>query len=440
MNAPLTLTYSNVSRARTLTSDASIVTLHEELGVIAFQRSGGYTKPNDVIRLPEDPHVLVEAKRVAEAYYSSQLKYVIVIGIGGSNLGTRAVYEGLRGTLDHLTARAPKIIFLDTVSTTLISDIEEILHNEVSVKEEILINLISKSGTTTESIVNFEMLMGMLAKRISGIDERVVCTTDHGSPLWKLAEKKQYGLLTIPTLVGGRFSLFSPVGIFPLLIVGIDVVGLQNGAKDMLARSFSANTDHHIARHAAEMLFGEMQRGISILNIFHFNPELESLGKWERQLIAESLGKEVDSSGALVHAGLTPIVSVGSTDLHSMAQLYFAGPRDKFTMLIRAEHISSKRVPADLRLVGLVSGIVEKSPNDIMSAIHHGVAAAYQKHQLPLLEVSLPAISPFVLGAYLQWRMLTVIYLARLMHVNPYDQPNVEDYKEGTRKTLLSNA
>lgn len=248
----------------------------------------------------------------------------------------------------------------------------------------------------------------------------------------------EYGLLAVPKLVGGRFSVFSPVGLFPLLLVGIDVVGLQNGAKEILARCFSSNPDNHIARHAAEILFGEIQKGISILNLFHFQPEFESLGKWERQLIAESLGKAHDLSGTLIHTGITPIVSIGSADLHSMAQLYFGGPRDKFTMLIKAEHISSKRVPDKLQLKGLVSGISQKSPNDIANAIYDGVVSAYQTHQLPLLEVSLPAISPFVLGAYMEWRMLTTIYLGTLLHVNPYDQPNVEDYKSGTRRTLES--
>ncbi len=439
MNPPLLLTYSNVSRARVLSSDTPLVTLHEELRQISLERSGGYTKPNDVIRLPFDPHMLVEAKRVAEAYYTSQLKYVVVVGIGGSNLGTKAIYEALRGTLDHLTPRVPKMIFLDTVSATFMHDLEEIVRDDVHVKEEILINLISKSGTTTESIVNFELVMSALASHIPDIDERVVCTTDTDSPLWKIAEQRKYGLLPIPKLVGGRYSIFSPVGLFPLIIVGIDVVGLQNGAKDMLLRSFSTNPDHHLPRHAAEILFGEMQKGASMLNIFLFNPELESLGKWERQLVAESLGKELDLSGKSVRVGITPIVSVGSTDLHSMAQLYFGGPKDKFTVLIKADQISSRRIAQNARLLPIAGGVVRKSQNDVMNAIYGGVVSAYKKHQLPLLEVTLPAISPFVLGAYMEWRMLTTIYLARLMHVNPYDQPNVEDYKAETRRLLTTH-
>jgi glucose-6-phosphate isomerase len=438
MNSPLSLVYSNVSRARTAPSDTSILTLHDELRGIAMERSGGYSKPNDVIRLPLDPHMLVEVKRAAEAFYTSQLKYVLVIGIGGSNLGARAVYEALRGSLDHLTSRVPKMLFLDTISATLIHDMEEIFRNDIVTKEEIVINLISKSGTTTESVMNFELIVSALSKHVSGIEERIICTTDQDSPMWKIAEKKSYGLLAIPKLVGGRFSVFSPVGLFPLLIAGIDVVGFQNGGRDMLARSFSLNPDNDLPRHAAEMLFGEIQKGISMLNIFHFHPELESLGKWERQLIAESLGKEHDLSGKIIHSGITPIVSIGSTDLHSMAQLYFGGPRDKFTTLIKSDHVSSRRVGNEPRLAALSESVVGRGPNDVMNAIYGGVVSAYKKHQLPLLEVTLPAVSPFTIGAYMEWRMLTTIYLARLMYVNPFDQPNVEDYKKETRR-LLTN-
>ncbi len=410
--------------------------LLRELRRVSALRSGEYVTHDEVIRLPLDPSILSESKHMAERYYSSQLKFIILIGIGGSNLGTRAVYDALRGQLDLLSQTTPKIIFLDTTSVTLIRDIEDVLGGQVLYKEQLLINLVSKSGATTESIVNFELLMAYLLKHVEGIEERVVCTTDLGSRLWKMAEKKKYGLLPIPKMVGGRFSVFSSVGIFPLLLCGIDVVSLREGAKDMLLQCLSSDSQMHHARRSAEILFAEMTRGISIFNIFHFAPELESLGKWERQLIAESLGKEKDIMGKVVHTGITPIVSIGSTDLHSMAQLYFGGPRDKFTMLVGVQSVSVSRVAEKPLLYGLVSGIEGKTASDVMSAIFQGVVLAYKRHRLPFAEVSLPPPSPHVLGAYLQWRMLTVIHLATLMHVNPYDQPSVEDYKEGTRAVL----
>ena len=105
-------------------------------------------------------------------------------------------------------------------------------------------------------------------------------------------------------------------------------------------------------------------------------------------------------------------------------------------MLISATESHSKKVGNDAKLEGLASGVIGKSQNEVMSAIIAGVSSAYKKHQLPLCEVTLPSISPFALGAYMQWRMLTTIYLARLMHINPFDQPNVEDYKQETPRLL----
>ncbi len=428
--------YHNASPLPTTHAGSATETLLTEFRRIASLHSGAYASHNEVVRLPLDPSMLADIKKVAEHFYTSQLKFIIVVGIGGSNLGTKAVYDALRGKFDLLSDMVPKILFLDTTSARLVHDLEEVLGADVHHKEEILINLVSKSGTTTESVANFELLMQHLMQRVDGIEERVVCTTDAFSALWKLAELKKYGLLEIPKVVGGRYSVFSPVGLFPLLLAGIDVVSLREGARDMLVQCVSQDSNEHHARRFAEMLYAEMQRGVSILNIFHFAPELESLGKWERQLIAESLGKEKDLSGKVVHAGITPIVSIGSTDLHSMAQLYFGGPRDKFTMLVGVGSASSRRVPERGLISGLVSGISGKSPGDIMAAIFDGVISGYEKNKLPFAEVRLPAVSPYLLGAYLEWRMLAVIHLAALMHVDPFDQPNVEDYKEGTRRIL----
>jgi len=427
--------YKNTSRTR-LHHEASLLKLHDEMKVIAQSRSGAYDTPLHSIRLPHDPHILIDAKQCAERYYSSRLKYIVVVGIGGSNLGTQAVYDALRGKLDFVTRNQPKIIFLDTVSTNYLHDLLDLLTHEVKSREEILINVISKSGSTTESIANFEFLMASLMKNISGVEERVVVTTNYGSPLWISAQERGYGQLAIPESVGGRYSVFTHVGIFPLLLAGIDVVELLKGAQYMLEKNFGSNTDEHFARHNAEVIYGEMKRGVSILNIFHFNPELESLGKWERQLTAESLGKESDRSGREIHAGITPIVSIGSTDLHSMAQLYFGGPKDKFTMLIKSPEPSTRHIPNAMLLADAHSGIKGSSPHSIMNAIYGGVVGAYQKLELPFAEVCLPSISAFSLGMYLEWRMLSVIYLAELMHVNPFDQPAVEHYKDKTRALL----
>ena len=407
----------------------------EEIAQLASQRTGEYTSSLHSLRLPRDASMLAEVQHLAKRANTSQLKYAIIIGIGGSNLGAKAIYDALRGTFDLLEHKRPKLLFLDTISGEALASITEIIERDVQYQEEIAINLISKSGATTESVVNFELLYEVLEARFPDIHERIVVTTDHGSPLWNVSEQKKFGLLPIPKAVGGRYSVFSPVGLFPLMLAGIDVRELCEGAADALDNAASLDTGNNAVRNA-ETLYSAMDRGHSILNIFHFNPALESLGKWERQLIAESLGKERDNKGKVVHTGITPIVSIGSTDLHSMAQLYIGGPRDKYTMFVHAKESYPRRVPKQPETGKLVAGIGGKSPSDIMDAILKGVMGAYEKHELPYCDVHLASITPYTLGAYMEWRMATTIYLAKLMHVDPFDQPNVEDYKKVTRSIL----
>ena len=406
-----------------------------ELAEMMRAGTSGRSAHEESLLLPTDPGVLLAAQIMKERYASTALKYVVVVGIGGSNLGTKAVYDALYGNEDLGRTRMPKLLFLDTVSTPLVTALEEILLSATTSKE-ILVNLISKSGTTAESIANFEVVYEALKKRFADIDSRIVCTTDVDSALWTLGKERSFGLLPIPLHVGGRYAVFSLVGIFPLLLAGVPVEEFRKGGTEMLHASTSLEQENNPATRAAEELFTAMHEGCTMLNIFHFNPELESLGKWERQLIAESLGKEKDLDGNIVYAGITPIVSIGSTDLHSMAQLYFGGPRDKFTMLIRATEHTEARVPTDGVLTSLVGGISGKSQAAIMEAIVAGVAGAYQKNALPFISVRLPSVSAYTLGLYMEWRMATVMYTAKLMQLNPFDQPNVEDYKSGTRKIL----
>ena len=402
---------------------------------VIAKKSGPYEKGEDALRLPQDPSVLADVTHMVQRYWNTQLRYVIVVGVGGSNLGAKAVYDALRGTLDGLLDGFPKLIFLDTVSPKLLGDLVRLLEVDVSYKEEIVVNLISKSGSTTESVANFEMLHAYLLKRFPTINDRIVVTTEKDSPLWNIAEKHKFGVL-LHQHVGGRFSVFSSVGLLPLGLVGIDISSFTEGGKETLRQCLLGNDQ---AMRFATALYRATKHEVTTVNFFFFNPELESLGKWSRQLYGESLGKEHDKSGNLVHEGITPIVSIGSTDLHSMAQLYLGGPRDKFTLLMHVKEATHMRVPASLIFKNVISGINGKQPVELMDAIYQGVRSAYGKHKLPFAEVGFHAINPYTLGMFLSWQMLSVVYLAELLHVNAFDQPNVEDYKKVTKQILESS-
>ena len=411
-----------------------------ELKDILEQNSEGYPYHDHLIKLARDRKIFAEAETVASKYKTKDLKYVIVVGIGGSNLGTKAIYDALRGQLDLLGAVSPKMLFADTISAPLLSDMITLLEQNVQSPSEIVINLVSKSGGTTESVANFELLYHALVQRFPNIGTRIIVTTDAGSNLWNEAQRLGFGSLPIPKEVGGRYSIFSSVGILPLLLANIDVESLLGGASEILSFCVDENIEKNPALKASGVMHEAHRSGAVIHNIFLFNPELESLGKWERQLIGESIGKERDIDGNVIRAGITPIVSIGSTDLHSMAQLYFGGPKDKFTMLVHAPMNELLRLPEEGVFHGLVEGLPGKTPNDIMQAIIGGVRAAYKKNDLPFMDVEFAEISPRSLGAYLMWRMITIMYLAKFLHVNAFDQPNVEDYKTTTKELLLGRA
>ena len=412
----------------------SLESYTEKLRAVLMERN--YDAEEASIVLPGDASVLDHVRSVVARKKSDTLKYIVVIGIGGSNLGTYAVYQALYGAEDaFVMSRSPKVLFADTVSVTLLRSLQTILKQAESV-EEIVINIISKSGTTTETVTNFEVLHAGLSKRFPRIDERIVITTDEGSKLWNLAIEKRLEILLLPKKVGGRYSVFSAVGLFPLMLADIDVEALLAGARAIEERCFTNEPEDNIAATSAVLQAVQAENGLAINNSFFFNPELEMLGKWYRQLMGESLGKDLNRSGVIGHHGITPIVSIGSTDLHSMVQLYFGGPRDKFTYFISAPQGAEAWVSEEGYFPGLVAGIAGRPVAAIMQSILEAVKTTYRNHGLPYAEVLLPTISEYVLGQYLQFRMLEMMYLAELLDVNAFDQPNVEDYKAEMRKLL----
>ena len=388
------------------------------------------------INLPSDERLLNNVLAVKRRLVGKGLRYVIVIGIGGSNLGTKAIYDARFGFFDRLQPmRFPKLIFLDTCDPEFLSQIQNFLKTETKKLAEVLINLISKSGSTTESVYNAEVVLNILRRRFPKSRERIVVTTDEGSKLWQLAQQKNFTTLAIPEKVGGRYSVLSTVGLFPLAAVGLNIKALREGALAMRERCLRDGLKNP-ALVSASVLSLRHQQGSVIHDTFVFHPELESLGKWYRQLMGESIGKEKDASGAVVNAGIFPSVSVGSTDLHSVGQLYLGGPKNVITTFISARRSAPVRIAKRLDLTGLVDGIAGRSAGEVMDAIREGVKIAYAKRGLPFLEVVLDDLSERSLGEFLQFKMIEMMLLAKFMHVNAFDQPNVESYKTETRKIL----
>jgi len=381
--------------------------------------------------LPRDKKTQTEVAKLVSHFNIKRLKKVVVIGIGGSNLGAQAVYEAMK---PHTTKPLADLLFLDTVSPAKLKEVENQLRSCTSSEQFVLV-AISKSGSTTETMVNLEVLLHGLQKKFKDVHKRLVVISDLGSKFWNAAKDKKIHTLAIPASVGGRFSVFSAVGLFPLALVGIDVYALVRGAKQSLEENLGSGPNQ-TALVSAALLYRHAQEKRIIHNSFFFAPELESLGKWYRQLMGESLGKEKDASGKKVNTGITPIVSIGSTDLHSMAQLYMGGPDDKFTSFVTIDKVPDVSVPPKLMFTGMVDHIERKGVHEVMEAIAQGVKAAYTKTKRPFMTFAFETSSERELGYYMQTRMLEIMYVAHLLKINAFDQPNVEGYKVETKRRL----
>lgn len=402
-----------------------------------------YEVPEASVNLPTDADMVERVVQMANAKRAERLRYIFVIGIGGSNLGTKAIYDALDGSFDKISpARKPKMVFVDTNDPEGLQRTISFIDSEIKSLDELAVCAISKSGGTTETIANTEWVMQALQKRFERPESRLVVITGEDSAFASRATELGIDQLHIPKLVGGRYSVFSPVGLYPLALAGYDIESLMEGARSAKVDALNDSIDHNPSLASASILLLNRRAGRSVNDNFVFHPELESLGKWYRQLMGESIGKENDIDGNQVFEGLIPTVSVGSIDLHSVGQLYLGGPKEKITTFI-----STRRNQQGPKLAGegerlfpeLVPMINGKSANDIMKAIYGGVIVAYRKNDRAFMEVVLDEVSEYSLGYFMQFKMIEMMFLGKLLNVNPFDQPNVESYKVETKNILENN-
>jgi glucose-6-phosphate isomerase len=405
--------------------------------VIAAQKEN-YNTQYASINLPADSAMRQTIKQVIAQHQQRKPVALVVIGIGGSCLGTMAVHEFLYGRHYNENNPAICVYYVDTVDVDALYEVVQTIDQFLTQGHEVVINAISKSGTTTETVVNFEFFFDLLKRhRPNNYQESIVITTDEGSKLWEFAKQEGITSLAIPAKVGGRYSVFSAVGLFPLGLIGIDIDALCAGAQESVERCTSLDPHQNYAVQRAAVLYAHYQQKKMIHDSFMFTVDAESLGKWYRQLMGESIGKTSDRDGNEVHIGITPTVSIGTTDLHSVGQLYLGGPRDKVTTFVAVETMKSRMILPDYAAFEkLVESIQGKSVTSILSAILQGVQNAYLRAGLPFMTIIMPEKKAVYIGQLMQMQMLEIIYVGYMFNVDPFDQPQVELYKKETRKIL----
>ena len=380
-----------------------------------------YSRPESFISLANDKELIKKVKSLIEKKKEKDLELVVLVGIGGSSLGALALNKAL--------LKEKKIIFAQTVDAQQIKKIIKELKDVYKKGKKAILVLVSKSGKTIETIANFGVLANVLKEIDKNWQEHIVVICDKNSKLNNFAQNKNFDVLNTPEIIKGRYSAFGPVGLFPLGLAGVKIEKLQDGAKIANEKCLLADVDKNPALSGAISIFLNYQAGRNIYNTFIFSSRLAFFGCWYSQLIAESLGKE--------GRGITPLISMGSNDLHSLLQLYLAGPKDKFTSFLSIKNLETDfEVPADLNLKDLVQGIEGKNLNQIMKAILEGTKIAYQKMKMPYVEFELENLKEETLGEFLQVKMIEAIYLAKLMGVDAFGQSAVELYKSETRRLL----
>lgn len=367
-------------------------------------------------------------------------KALVLVGIGGSNLGTVALEQALGGEFFN-QQHAIKIYYADTVDADYIADILAALKQHLDNNEEILINVISKSGKTTETIANFALCLQLLQQYKTDYKQYIVITTDKDSALWMYAQQEQIDCLEIPSLLGGRYSVFSAVSLFPLALLGFDIDALIRGAKTAVDDFMHSETINNTPAIRASLLYSMYHdKKIMIHDLFVFSKNLAGYSLWYRQLMAESIGKEYDNKGNKVEISFTPTASIGSTDLHSVAQLYLADSIQRFTTFVEiTQSRSALVIPTYPALDVIVPDIAGISLSTLMVSISKGVQQAYAKKERPFCTLTMTAIDEYSVAYLMQTNMIEICLLGFLLDINPFNQPNVELYKKEVREMLGRN-
>ncbi|MEM4282627.1 MAG: hypothetical protein QW559_00330 [Candidatus Woesearchaeota archaeon] len=404
------------------------------------RKNGDYSNERSFINLPFDHENIKATTALAKEKLKLKPAAIFVVGIGGSILGTLAVQEAVLGKLYNESGKGTKVFYVDTLDPLSIATILHLINGLLKKGQKVLINIVSKSGTTTETIANFELLEWLLKKHSpKKYQSNIIATTDRDSKLWRLAIRNGWSLLEIPKKVGGRYSVLSAVGLFPLALLRTDIKSLVDGAAEMA--KYCLKQDQNIMSNpaviGASLAYIHYKKGKPIHDLFLWSPNLEGIGKWWRQLVGEGLAKEFDLNGKRVFEGITPTVSIGSNDMHSMAPLYLAGPFDKWTTFVRViENKESPRLPVIEEYERIVPKIQGKRIDELRNTILDGVQAAYKKNKRPFAEITLPDLSTKSIGQFIMLKMIETVLIGSLLNVNPFDQPAVEKYKAETRVLL----
>ncbi|MGN0387734.1 MAG: glucose-6-phosphate isomerase [Suilimivivens sp.] len=362
----------------------------------------------------------------AAAKIQSDSEVLLVIGIGGSYLGARAAIEFLRHSFYNVVSKevrkTPEIYFVgNSISSTYIRHLMDVIGDR-----DFSINMISKSGTTTEPAIAFRVFKEMMEKKYGKAEaaKRIYATTDKArGSLKNLATEEGYETFVVPDDVGGRFSVLTAVGLLPIAVSGADIDKLMEGAQAGREAALNAPFEDNDAVKYAALRNILLRKGKQIEILANYEPSVHYVSEWWKQLYGESEGKD--------QKGIFPASVDLTTDLHSMGQFIQDGSRNLFETVINIEtsreEIILQEEPVDLDGLNYLAG---KSVDFVNKSAMNGTILAHTDGQVPNLMVKVPEVNEFYLGELFYFFEFACGVSGYLLGVNPFNQPGVESYKK----------
>jgi glucose-6-phosphate isomerase len=403
--------------------DAQIRTAHEQL----HQHSGAGSEYLGWIDLPT-AYDREEFARIQQS--ANKIKadsdVLVVIGIGGSYLGARAAIEMLSHSFYNMLPKAkrgtPEIYFAgNNISSTYLTHLLELLDGR-----DFSVNVISKSGTTTEPAIAFRVLREALESKYGKEEarKRIYATTDKSKgALKKLATEEGYESFVIPDDVGGRYSVLTAVGLLPIAVAGVNIETIMQGAADASKEYANPILKENASYQYAAARNALYRKGKVTEILVNYEPSLHFVSEWWKQLYGESEGKD--------NKGIFPAAVDFSTDLHSMGQFIQEGNRNIFETVIQVDNAKEEVVigtdPADLDGLNFLTG---KTMDFVNKKAFQGTLLAHTDGGVPNLIVTIPEISPYWFGYLVYFFEKACGISGYLLGVNPFDQPGVEAYKK----------
>ena len=372
-----------------------------------------------------DKEEFARIKKAAEKIQSDS-DILIVIGIGGSYLGARAAIECLghsfRNNLNKEERKTPEIYYAgNNISSTYLMDLLDIIKDK-----DVSLNVISKSGTTTEPAIAFRVLKEFLENKYGKEEaaKRIYATTDASKgALKQVSDEEGYETFVIPDDVGGRFSVLTPVGLLPIAAAGLDIDAMMQGANDARENYSTANLAENDCYQYAAVRNVLHRKGKDIELLVNYEPSLHFVSEWWKQLYGESEGKD--------QKGIFPAAVDFSTDLHSMGQYVQDGKRILFETVLNVEKprrvVELKSAENDLDGLNYLSG---KTLDFVNEKAFQGTLLAHTDGQVPNLLINIPTLDEYNFGYLVYFFEKACGISGYLLGVNPFDQPGVEAYKK----------